>query len=938
MKKLLLILLLISKVSYSFDWEASIREDFITPYAQKFSGDTAARVFRDIAERGSDSITLNIRYSYTGDKNSVIVLPKYKTDYDGYVGTIARIHHLEKKVILKPEIFETNELGTGEFSKKISPLRPEATLASYDQLISTILRLSRENMVDEVVLFSGISHLMSEPKLQLKFISIIEKAKKQIGKSTNLTLALVGLNDLEVLINIFEKKTELSKTLISSFQKVTYSPLPGEMYKEDITLKENFVLDIKNAYHFVKNNFGNISFGISSLWVPGCVEVSFNYREIACGGNAVSGEIVDKRFLNIKNTLLKLENDGFDISSVDILEATTDFEPKKIELKFFYQTKSSQSKELKFLESKNKPLYTEEPIFLKKAQASNKACVIYDQMNLPEKPDTLGEIHALMLKTLIGAFPSYETELFSALELKKGFSESCDVIFYLATHFALKLQNFILDEIAHFSTQKKLVWFNYKFNDLYSKLQNLSFDVPYILQADTIPSPTNQDPGFFKDFNYKGEVFSKIAQWNPLSNNFAANPELGWVKIINKENVTIYSTATHSKDKEKETPYIVSTKYKNGEIWYVGDSPFSFNHYEDRQFIFADLLWDILEVEAPTKKYALVRMEDVNPTIDPAAFKWAVDYLRDQNIPLALALIPYSADSIGANSKNKLPYFMAINKVPEFMAVLNYAMKRDVDIVLHGVSHMVGRLTSGYDGITGSDYEFWQYPEDKPLPFDSVDWVMNRFDMAEKLLRELKIETNIFEAPHYAASVLDYKLFSKLFDWNWHRSIYFPFKTISSTDLPEEFMFGNCEDDFCREKRKAILRNIEVNADYSKLGGQIVPFIVYKDAYGQKIIPETLGMVDFAFYEPGTWRPVSTPMDIVRRAKKLRVIRGAIASFFWHPQLLERNSRYYIEVPGSYEKMGGKRSLTYIVEELKKLGYEFTSIKNCELFPQKGCP
>ena len=147
----------------------------------------------------------------------------------------------------------------------------------------------------------------------------------------------------------------------------------------------------------------------------------------------------------------------------------------------------------------------------------------------------------------------------------------------------------------------------------------------------------------------------------------------------------------------------------------------------------------------------------------------------------------------------------------------------------------------------------------------------------------------------------------------------------------------HCKSKSCREERKAILRNIKVEVDYSSFGASLYPYPIYKDAYGQKIIPETLGMIDFAFYSKQTWRPVSYPEDILRRAKKLRVIRGAYASFFWHTTLLSPKARYYHEIPGSFEQIGGKKTLTYVIEGLKKLGYKFVSISSCEEFYQKGC-
>src|SRR5690606_14360367 len=149
-----------------------------------------------------------------------------------------------------------------------------------------------------------------------------------------------------------------------------------------------------------------------------------------------------------------------------------------------------------------------------------------------------------------------------------------------------------------------------------------------------------------------------------------------------------------------------------------------------------------------------------------------------------------------------------------------------------------------------------------------------------KTLQELNIRPVAFEAPHYAASVLDYLIFGKMFQWHYHRSIFMPHKVLRDTGLPKNLRAFECRPNECGDERRKILNNIKVEADYSTFSGINSPFITYRDVYGQSIIPETLGMVDYVFYPSHTWRPVSKPEDILRRARKLKVIRGAVASFF----------------------------------------------------------
>ena len=214
---------------------------------------------------------------------------------------------------------------------------------------------------------------------------------------------------------------------------------------------------------------------------------------------------------------------------------------------------------------------------------------------------------------------------------------------------------------------------------------------------------------------------------------------------------------------------------------------------------------------------------------------------------------------------------------------------------------------------------------------------MNRLDLGEAVFQRLGLKTSAWETPHYAASALDSFLFGRVFEWNYHRGLYFKSFLEAPVDPASGPLFRECREEKCRESRRKTLSEFKVHADYRSFGGEVIPYPVFEDSYGQAIIPETIGMVDFPLYRPDTWRPVSTVEDLLRRAKKLRVIRGAMASFFWHPLLLDPKGAYYLEVPGSFDSIGGIHTLERLVEGLQALGYQFTSIKDCRYFPRKEC-
>jgi uncharacterized protein YdaL len=77
--------------------------------------------------------------------------------------------------------------------------------------------------------------------------------------------------------------------------------------------------------------------------------------------------------------------------------------------------------------------------------------------------------------------------------------------------------------------------------------------------------------------------------------------------------------------------------------------------------------------------------------------------------------------------------------------------------------------------------------------------------------------------------------------------------------------------------------------------GQFYPYVIGKDYYGQRVLPENLGNIE---YDIRTIDPTSfynyTADDIITNAKYAKAVRDGFASFFFHPFWLEPN----LGVPG----------------------------------------
>jgi len=573
-------------------------------------------------------------------------------------------------------------------------------------------------------------------------------------------------------------------------------------------------------------------------------------------------------------------------------------------------------------------------------------CIFYEETG--EQKDYLGPIHARLLQSLVGAFREWTATTYRVLGYTKGDLLRCEVAFYISSNFKLKMPEDFMADVSQFVTRRQLIWMNYKLNtfvDYYNAFaakkgyEKLELTSTKIVPPDSTPTAKNLDPGFYRYFDYKGETFEKVAKWDFVGDWFSSSPEINEVTITDKEKVKVLALARHSK-KNTTLPYAVHQALgKTGGVWYLADLPFAFVHYEDRYFILCDLLWDILkEPEPKGPRKALVRIEDVRPAQDLVSLRWAVDYLSDNNVPFAMALIPYYSHVFGTSKPGtQNPEWKPINKFHEFAGIMKYAKARGANFVMHGVAHQAGDLISGYDGDSGSDFEFWTYPENGPLKQDSSDYVIDMIEKGEGVMNKMGIRPVAWEVPHYAASALDYTLFGKLFEWQYHRSIYFKAELVDDAPLGPKHRMFDCVTDECRQERRLLARQMKVRADYGAFGGQIVPYPIWKNSYGESIIPETLGYPDYAFFHENTQFPVTKVEDILKRAKLLRVVRGAWASFFWHPDLANPELPYYKSHPGHYEKVGGRKTLTRIVEGIRALGYEFQSISDCKLFPRAEC-
>ena len=294
------------------------------------------------------------------------------------------------------------------------------------------------------------------------------------------------------------------------------------------------------------------------------------------------------------------------------------------------------------------------------------------------------------------------------------------------------------------------------------------------------------------------------------------------------------------------SPYAIHSN----NLYLFGDSPFSYMGPTDRYLFFAEKLHDILGQEHSEFHAALIRIEDVHPLEDPNSIRKISDLLYSEGVPFLIAVVPFYVDP----SDNER---VSLSDEPDMVDALRYAEAHGATIVMHGDTHQ-------YHGVTASDFEFWDEAGNRPIRDDNASYVQQKLETGIEELMRNGVYPLAWETPHYGASEVDYAAISKVF----------------STAVEQRILMNDL--------------------DYS----QFFPYVINKDMYGEKIIPENLGYV-----------PLGTPkeeeqavQDIFTAATENLYVRDGYATAFIHP---------FMPINLVKEIVDGIRDLGYTYIDLK---------------------
>lgn len=328
------------------------------------------------------------------------------------------------------------------------------------------------------------------------------------------------------------------------------------------------------------------------------------------------------------------------------------------------------------------------------------------------------------------------------------------------------------------------------------------------------------------------------------------------------------------------TPWAVRSR----NLTYIGEIPFSYSEPGDRYLAATDLILQTIAPDTPDRRRALIRIEDVGPNSNPDDIVAIANLLSDRRIPFTIATYPYYRDPHGAANHGRKTAYRLVDR-PKLVEALQYARQRGAVIAMHGYTHQYEDDKNPYTGTSAEDYEFYKAHLDEhnnvrldgPVPPDSKAWVAQRLSTGRGEFARVGLpDPDIFEFPHYTASAASYRAVHEMFGIRYDQGSYFD---------------GMCPDGNCADE----------NAPTGERFQQYFPYPV-RDIYGSVVVPENLASIIQAFNNV----PARTAEEVVANAEALTVVRGGVASAFYHPYL-------------------GVELLAQIIDGITAIGYEFVS-------------
>jgi len=528
----------------------------------------------------------------------------------------------------------------------------------------------------------------------------------------------------------------------------------------------------------------------------------------------------------------------------------------------------------------------------------------------------LGVLYAASIANLTGHFPEVNAQVAPVIEYQRGDIAAHDVVFYVGTVYAEPLPAAFEQDFAA-ETETTIVWVG---GNLWQVAWDAEqdfvnrFGLEFVGNAGS--AGTGAETTFFRTVRYKGQELHKYFKYHPESDYAEHDPEVSVVRVVDADRVDVRADIVHSGTGEA-IPYALQA----ANLWHVVDNPFSFLDYDDRYWVFTDLMHDFLGIDHAPSMKALFRLEDVHPFVPPAAIETVRGVIEEAGRPWNMAMVPVWADPLGVYNPDgagqEWHYEAGDARADAWREQVQAAYDGGAEMVLHGYTHQLGTTANPFNGVTGTDFEFWDAVNNRPVPGDDWDWAVGRVDDGTAIMNELGWNPWCYEVPHYKASMVDYIAITSRYRSVYHQGDYRDFQIELDGTVYDmnDMLDGTLEN---MDLSPGVFRR---RSDRNQ--AQPFPYVVERDIYGQRVIPETIGNVTPAeLVTPEEADFIRTVSQMIHSADIQRVNRCAHASLFYHPFIVERPD---------YVDAGGPDNLRRLVEGIEDLGYEF--VQACALTP-----
>ncbi|WP_206956460.1 DUF2334 domain-containing protein [Trinickia acidisoli] len=519
------------------------------------------------------------------------------------------------------------------------------------------------------------------------------------------------------------------------------------------------------------------------------------------------------------------------------------------------------------------------PVTARAQTTTASTLILYD--NPQNDPySKLGLMYAIMLQNLLGHFNTTVT-LEPVQNYTAGQINSTTATFYIGDYYNNPLPTAFMNDVM--TTKNTVVWFKYNlwqiaWNTAYTFTQTYGINFLGLAGLNATPTSSNPTPGFYDTVSYKNMSMVKYYSFDATTGVVSADPDLGLTSVANSALAQSLVTITNSTT-GATAPYVI----RSGNLWYFADMPFSYIGPTDRYLVICDMLHDILNTGAPTNHRAIVRLEDLDAYTTTTSMKTLTNYLYGLKIPFTMATIPLYTDPNGYYNGG-VPETIHLAQATGLKSALTYAIAHGGSIIMHGYTHQYDSTPNVQNAVSGNDYEFWYEVQNRPVDEDSEQWAEGRMKdgLAEFTSNGYKVAG--WGAPQYQMSPLASQAAAAEFTSSYQRAVYY-----TATD-PQ-------------------IGTGAANQDFS--AGQFFPYIINKDYYGERIVPENLGSIQYDICNIDPFSCTAyTEQQMLTNAQYALVVRDGFASFFFHPYWLEPDL-----------KLPAMSDFEALVSGITKLGY-----------------